>query len=116
MQTLNKSQQPAFAGCFLTGEWEMKNNEMKKLALLAITAGLLATTQAEIEATESERSIVDLEYVLAKPSCKAHGGCGGLTASSEHNPAVTIHEDEELESQEDTHEDADDLTIQKELV
>lgn len=58
----------------------MKKIEMKQLALLGIAAGVLTGTQATVEATENENSI-NLEHVIAKPKCKAHGGCGGLTAS-----------------------------------
>jgi hypothetical protein len=64
----------------------MKKIEMKKLALLGIAAGVLTGTQATIQAAENENSI-NLEHVIAKPKCKAHGGCGGLTASRDVPPA-----------------------------
>lgn len=77
----------------------MKNKELKKLALLGLAAGVLLSTSG-IQAEEEEYHI-DLDYVLAKPSCKAHGGCGGLTASRDVYNSV---KDEEAEEADDAEE------------
>lgn len=82
----------------------MKKNEIRKLALLGMAAGVLMANQPEIEAIENDKSI-NMDYVLAKPSCKAHGGCGGLTASREVND---LHQDhEEAEDEDYLHDDSD---------
>lgn len=84
----------------------MKKKELKKLALLGLSAGILLAPEAGIQADESNP--INLEYVLAKPSCKAHGGCGGLTASRD----VTGVEKEDAEEP----EDADDAKKAKKQV
>lgn len=89
----------------------MKKNEMKRLALLGITAGVLMANQSGLEALENENSI-DLEHMIAKPKCKAHGGCGGLTASRDLNSSL-IQDDEELNSQDDENQDVDDTDHSK---
>lgn len=58
----------------------MKKNDFKRFALMGVATGVLLT-QSGVEAIENNNSPIDLDYVLAKPSCKAHGGCGGLTAN-----------------------------------
>ena len=71
----------------------MKNKKMKQLILLGISAGIFMAEQQGLEAVDSNGSI-DLNYVLAKPSCKAHGGCGGLTANRDVNNEVPNYDDE----------------------
>lgn len=92
----------------------MKKNEWKKLALLGIAAGALVSTQAEAVTETEAKDIIDFEYVLAKPACKGKGGCGGLTASRDLNNPV-IHEDEELDNNDDGQDDSDDISIPKKL-
>lgn len=83
----------------------MKKNELKKLALLGLSAGVLLGTQSGVQADESNP--IDLQYVLAKPSCKAHGGCGGLTASRD------INNTDKEEAEEAEEEDADAAKAKK---
>src|SRR4051812_27805955 len=83
----------------------MKKNELKKLALLGLSAGVLLATESGVQADDSNP--INLEYVLAKPSCKAHGGCGGLTALRDIHTS-DIDEAEEVEA-----EDADDIKAKK---
>ena len=77
---------------------------MRKLALLGITAGVLMANQPVIEASE-EKSATGLEHMIAKPKCKAHGGCGGLTASRDQKT------DEELDSEDEEINDTDEAEI-----
>ena len=56
----------------------MKKNHLKKVAFLGLSAGALMTNQSTLEA-----DAINLDYVLAKPACKASAGCGGLTAARE---------------------------------
>lgn len=79
----------------------MKRNEMRKLALLGMAAGLLAINQSGLEAAADENSI-NLDYVIAKPSCKAHGGCS-VTAMRDVN-TDEAQDEEELEEEEDADE------------
>jgi hypothetical protein len=72
----------------------MNKYELKRLALLGMTAGIFMSNPVEIEAMQDDATI-DLNYVLAKPKCKAHGGCGGLTASRDVNDASTADAEEE---------------------
>lgn len=78
----------------------MKSKEMKRLALMGIAVGILAANQQGFEAAEINS--IDLDYVLAKPSCKAHGGCGGLTAYREVN-----NKDRQDQNKEDANSDED---------
>jgi hypothetical protein len=80
-------------GCFINGDLEMKKTEIKRLAFLGMATGALMA-QTGIGAVESGHSSINLEYVLAKPSCKAHGGCGGLTADRDRNKTMYQDEDE----------------------
>lgn len=82
----------------------MNKDEMKKLALLGLAAGALMGTLSSPEVMADENTI-DLQYVLAKPKCKAHGGCGGLTASRELNSSA---EDNDEDDDEDDDEDEDE--------
>jgi hypothetical protein len=89
----------------------MKKKELCRLALLGMIAGSVAAGQPGLEATFDE-NVIDMEHVIAKPKCKAHGGCGGLTASrSRNNEDVqneeSLDEDED-ESDESHHDDSDD--------
>ncbi|HEV8051712.1 MAG TPA: hypothetical protein VGP47_04390 [Parachlamydiaceae bacterium] len=80
----------------------MKKIELKKMALLGLATGVLLTTGSGIQAENF--NTIDLDYVLAKPSCKAHGGCGGLTASRDvYNP------DKEVAEEADDAQDAEAL-------
>lgn len=80
----------------------MKENEMKKLAFLGMTAGLLLMNQPSAQALEDSH-LINLDYVIAKPSCKAHGGCSGLTASRDRNEeSGSLEENDEDEVQQDT--------------
>lgn len=81
----------------------MKKNELRKLALLGLSAGVLLGTQVQAD----ESNPIDLQYVLAKPSCKAHGGCGGLTASRD------INNGDKEEAEEAEAEDADAAKAKK---
>lgn len=84
----------------------MKKNHIKKLAFLGMATGALIA-QSGIEAAESNNSSINLDYVLAKPSCKAHGGCGGLTADRDHKSTMYQDDDEIVDPNipEDTFED-----------
>lgn len=73
----------------------MNKYELKRLALLGMTAGIFMTNPSETEAMEEEGVMIDLNYVLAKPKCKAHGGCGGLTASRDVNDSSVADEEED---------------------
>lgn len=84
----------------------MKKTELKKLALLGLAAGVLLTTESKVQADENT-SCIDLDYVLAKPSCKAHGGCGGLTASRD------IHNSDKEEMEEAEAEDGEEANVRK---
>lgn len=79
----------------------MKKNELKRLALLGMAAGALMANQP-VQASENG---IDIEHMIAKPKCKAHGGCGGLTASRDLNNAA-IQNDEELDGED---EDVNDI-------
>lgn len=84
----------------------MKKNDFKRFALMGVATGVLLT-QSGVEAIENNNAPIDLDYVLAKPSCKAHGGCGGLTADSDRNN-TTYQDDTEIVDPnipEDTFED-----------
>lgn len=96
--------QPAKAGCFINGVFRMKKKEISKLALLGLTAGILLNTTS-IEALETESNTINLDYVLAKPKCKAHGGCGGFTA--ERNVKHDQYEDEEEDDDTKTNDDSE---------
>lgn len=85
----------------------MKKTKLKKLALLGLAAGVLFATETGIQADENT-SHIDLDYVLAKPSCKAHGGCGGLTASRDIYKTDMEEAEEEAKA-----EDADDAKVKK---
>jgi len=54
----------------------MKTKKMKKLALMGAAAGLLSINQGSLVADQTMSSL-DLDYVIARASCKAHGRCGG---------------------------------------
>lgn len=77
----------------------MKKNEWRRLALLGMAAGVFAAGQTGVEAAFDEPSI-DLEHALAKPKCKAHGGCGGLTASRDLRNE-NVDDEESLDGDED---------------
>lgn len=86
----------------------MKKEDLKKLALLGLAAGVLLGSPSEIQASEADEDYhIDLDYVLAKPSCKAHGGCGGLTASRD------VYNSDKEEAEEAQAEDADDAKAKK---
>lgn len=57
----------------------MKKKDFKRLAFLGMATGALVA-QSGVEAAENNCSCINLDHVVAKPSCKAHGGCAGLTA------------------------------------
>ena len=80
----------------------MKKKEMTRLALFGIATGVLMASQSGIEALENSHAI-NMDYVLAKPSCKAHGGCGGtLTATRDFDDkAKQDLDDEDVENNED---------------
>lgn len=80
----------------------MKKKDLKRLAFLGIASGVLVTQPTGMEAIESHIRSINLDYVLAKPSCKAHGGCAGLTAERNRTNS-TIYQDEE--SEENTSDD-----------
>lgn len=77
----------------------MKRKELQRLALLGVAAGVLAAGQPGLEATFDE-SIVDVEQCIAKPKCKDHGGCGGLTASRDLRNE-DVDDEESLDGDED---------------
>lgn len=77
----------------------MKNKELQRLALLGIAAGVLATGQGGLEAT-CDGSVIDIEHCIAKPKCKAEGGCGGLTASRDLRNQ-DVDDEESLDGDED---------------
>jgi hypothetical protein len=85
----------------------MKKEDLKKLALLGLAAGALFATESAIHADGDDDYHIDLDYVLAKPSCKAHGGCGGLTASRD------IYNADKEEAEEAEAQDADDAKAKK---
>lgn len=80
----------------------MKSKEMRKLALMGIAAGIISITPTDIEANQNGNTI-DLDYVIAKPKCSAHGGCGGLTATREINPGA--YDDADLDDVDDGESD-----------
>jgi len=82
----------------------MNKEEMKRLALFGLAAGALMTTLSGPEALADENTI-DLQYVIAKPKCKAHGGCGGLTASRDLNSSSEDNDEEDDEDDEEDNED-----------
>jgi hypothetical protein len=93
----------------------MKAKEWRRLALLGMAAGALAAGQSDLEAQLDENAI-DLEHVLAKPSCKAHGGCGGLTASRDLRNE-NVDDEESLDGDEDEiDESPDGLDDDREIV
>ncbi|MEI8365725.1 MAG: hypothetical protein WCF65_04820 [Parachlamydiaceae bacterium] len=66
----------------------MKSLQMKNLALFGVAAGLFSVGSSGVEATQ-ESNVINLDYVMAKPSCKAHGGCGGdLVATRDRGNVV----------------------------
>ena len=72
----------------------MKKNHLKKVAFLGLSAGALMTNQTTLEA-----DVINLDYVLAKPACKASAGCGGLTAAREvENTQYDIKEDSDADT------------------
>lgn len=88
----------------------MNTKEMRKLALLGIAAGVISMSNtAELQAT-LDANIIDMDYVIAKPKCEAHGGCGGLTAyrTTPVNSAYADKDDEGDDNSEDDYEDLDD--------
>lgn len=82
----------------------MNKEEMKKLALLGLAAGAIMSTLSAPEAFADE-NVIDLQYVIAKPKCKAHGGCGGLTASRDMNASMEDNDEEDDEEEDDGDED-----------
>lgn len=76
----------------------MKSKRMKNLAFLGIAAGLISLESVGAEANV-DASKIDLDYVIAKPKCSAHGGCGGLTAYREITPGA--YDDADLEDVDD---------------
>jgi hypothetical protein len=91
---------------FLIGDCKMKNGKMKTFALLGLSAGVLMA-QAGLEAQEVHQPI-NLDYVLAKPGCKAHG-CGGLTADRDmENTKKYPKKDANDKSKENSNSDTDD--------
>lgn len=82
----------------------MNKNELKKLALLGMTAGALMNPLLDTQ-VQADEPVIDLQYVLAKPKCAAHGGCGGLTASRDLTNPVDDEVEDEEEEDEDTEEE-----------
>lgn len=88
----------------------MKNRKIKTFALLGLSAGVLMA-QSGVEAEEVHQPI-NLDYVLAKPKCKAHG-CGGLTAERDlENAKKYPKKDADDKSKE--HSESDDDQNEKE--
>lgn len=89
----------------------MNKKELCRLALLGMIAGSVAAGQTGLEAAY-DASVIDMEHMIAKPKCKAHGGCGGLTASRNlRNEDVQDEEsldDDEDEADESAQDDSDD--------
>lgn len=77
----------------------MNKRELRHLAILGVAAGVLAAGQTNLEAVFDE-SVIDIEQCIAKPKCKAHGGCGGLTASRDLRNEY-VDEEESLDGDED---------------
>lgn len=86
----------------------MKAKQLRALALLGMTAGILGM-DVGLEAYQDEHRI-DLNYVLAKPKCKAQGGCGGLIAERDSNRSLRdeMDDDEEENGDDDRDFDEDD--------
>lgn len=77
---------------------------MKKLAFLGLSAGVLLTNQSPLEA-----DAINLDYVIAKPSCSAHSGCGGLTAAREvENTKYDVEEELEDDSKQKRFDEEDE--------
>jgi len=77
---------------------------MKKLALMGIAAGIISTGTDTLEATQNG-NFINLDNVIAKPSCKAHGGCGGTVASRD---IESVNLDNEEDDDDDSEEDKTD--------
>ena len=77
----------------------MKRKELQRLALLGVAAGVMSMGQPTLEAVFDE-TIIDVEHCIAKPKCKAHGGCGGLTASRDLRNE-NVDDEESLDGDED---------------
>lgn len=87
----------------------MKTKDMKKLALMGITAGLISMGSSEIQALDAEAIALDLDRVVSKAKCNEHGGCGGLTASRDVNVKKgTLDDEDELNEDEKEDDEYDD--------
>jgi hypothetical protein len=53
----------------------MKKSDLKNLAIMGITGGLMISAQGS--ATEQHAGVSDSHQYLAQHSCGGHGGCGG---------------------------------------
>lgn len=58
----------------------MKKLELKRLAILGLTGGVIALSQTSLEGISDYQSI-DMQHLIAKPSCKNNESCGGSEPS-----------------------------------
>ena len=79
----------------------MKKTEMHRLALLGLTAGIIALSQNSLEGFENHQSI-DMNLLIAKPSCKNSDSCGSATELAPKIGSSTSTKDEVEADHEDS--------------